>query len=239
MTSRNAPDPTPFAAEITLQILYELPAEELPSVALVCKDWTWKAIDTLWREHPIKLSKLLSRLAPGAKNNSWDLSENSLALRLESVSRQEWMDFRARYADKVTHLEIDNCHLPRCVLRLPTWIRDLGPLCPRIATLDFLQSAEPSEADFAQWLTGLALISSPEPSIRVFDWYDPLDALKWLTMTPANLIQRARVTSDRIFPVHPTMFSHLRRLTLDGDLTYFEWNALALGCPDLQDLHVA
>ncbi|KAG9022827.1 hypothetical protein FRB95_014121, partial [Tulasnella sp. JGI-2019a] len=229
MTSRNAPDLTSFAAEITLQILHELPADELPSAALVCKDWTWKAIDTLWREHPVKLSKLLSKLVPGVENNNNDFGEDGLALRLESVSRQEWMDFRARYADKVTHLEIDNSHLPRCVLYLPTWIRDLGPLCPRIATLDFLRRAEPSEPDFAKWLTGLASISSPEPFIRVFDWYDPLDALKWLTVTPENLIQRARVTGDRIFPVHPTMFSQLRRLTLDGDLTYFEWNALALG----------
>lgn len=50
--------------ELVLQIFESLDEKELFSAALICKEWTWMALDTRWRCRAVPLTRLLSKLAP-------------------------------------------------------------------------------------------------------------------------------------------------------------------------------
>ncbi|KAG8979795.1 hypothetical protein FRB94_011084 [Tulasnella sp. JGI-2019a] len=242
MQPHTTPHFTLSVPEITIKILGELSVINLLSAALVCKDWSWKATDTRWRWHPVKLSLLLSKLAPleDYSRDGGALDENetlNLVLRLQALSRQEWIDFRTRYAEKVTHLEVDHPFLPKYVLLFPIWTQDLGPMCPQIHTLHFLGDGEIGIEDVPTWSAALALITLPVPSLKISNWIEPDDALDWLTATRAELIQTVDI---KIHDIHPTYskFTNLTGLTLGGTISFHSWKRVALGCRELQDLHL-
>ncbi|KAG9026684.1 hypothetical protein FRB95_008549 [Tulasnella sp. JGI-2019a] len=86
--------------EIQLRVFQELAAKDLLSAALVCKAWSWLAIDTAWRSCYIQLSWLLAPL----------LDRTSAALRkcrkpgLLHASIERW---DSQLAEKITRLVID------------------------------------------------------------------------------------------------------------------------------------
>ncbi|KAG9026792.1 hypothetical protein FRB95_008480 [Tulasnella sp. JGI-2019a] len=148
------------------------------------------------------------------------------------------MEFRARYADKITYLEFDHPDIPKYFLSLPMWIRDLGPICPHITILHVQEGGETGLEGASTWLEAAALILPTVPSIEVSDWMQPDDALNWLTSTQACTVQTAH---SKIYAnEHPTYgkFIHLRMLTLEGEIGFHHWKELALSCQELRDLQL-
>ncbi|KAG9024303.1 hypothetical protein FRB95_011700 [Tulasnella sp. JGI-2019a] len=88
--------------ELLQEILEHLSMEGLNTAALVCKAWLRPAVDTKWRTQNIKLSRLLSHLAP--------IERDGLLFALipePLITHDHWHRFLEQYANWITRLVLD------------------------------------------------------------------------------------------------------------------------------------
>ncbi|KAG9017520.1 hypothetical protein FRB95_006350 [Tulasnella sp. JGI-2019a] len=232
-----------LSTEIRLQIFKELDAKDLLSTALVCKLWSGLAIDTVWRNFPIRLSCLLAPLTNTSASmlqDCWDPGALPPIPDPGNVPAERWQTQRDR-ARKITWLIVD-----------VTWKRaraaDLeklvvphgGPMCSNLKSMTLIiNGKEPRSEDDDHWtpllpyivgngLENLTLHAS-KVGERVFQ-----DIINTLARIAPRIHTALIITATKPSPDYSAL-SQLRSLDVVGPVCQDTWKALA-DCPQLESM---
>ncbi|KAG8999403.1 hypothetical protein FRB94_006183 [Tulasnella sp. JGI-2019a] len=93
--------------ELFLGILEHLSTGELEAAALVCKAWLAPAVDTKWRTQSVKLSCLLSNLAPIERSQFKNRGALFVLAPKTPITHDHWHRFLEQYANRITRLVFD------------------------------------------------------------------------------------------------------------------------------------
>ncbi|KAG9007799.1 hypothetical protein FRB93_007190 [Tulasnella sp. JGI-2019a] len=228
-------------SEIRLQIFKELDARNLMCAALVCKAWTWEAIDTRWRNHPIQFSAVLRPLLKG-QGKEYPPPWVSNIHDAPEVSAKDWVFYQLHYAGKVTHLILDmewgedfNGELER--LMEP---HD-APICPNLVSLEYgigttddgLFGAE----DEDHWSPLLRLLvghnlANVILTIRDVEEHVAIDNVRALVRIAPQLHNLVIINCAE-FSINYSAFHQLKSLEVNGFISHAGWRSLA-HCPGLE-----
>ncbi|KAG8998667.1 hypothetical protein FRB94_006722 [Tulasnella sp. JGI-2019a] len=250
MLPSSAPDephPAVRVPELVLRIFSQLPTKDLAVAAAVCKNWEWKATDTLWRLHPVKLSVLLRKIAPvGSYLYEESPSQDGcLAFSLQTMTADVWQNFLHQYSHKVSHLLVDISFVPLYGATTLSWSQAYGPICSNATSVTFIsRETAQSEGRLSDWdaVLGVLVPSSSRAltSINVSNW----TFLQISNLQGNSIPYKSPFVTTATFRVlwsHPeyTNFPALTNLVLHGTfMSRLDWENLSTGCPRLRHLEL-
>ncbi|KAG9029817.1 hypothetical protein FRB95_004869 [Tulasnella sp. JGI-2019a] len=227
--------------EILLQILEKLDARNLMNVALVCKVWTWPAVDIGWRTCSIRLSSVLApllkckplQLCGRDQLEAWDEAEK------EETPTESWRQYQLNYGAKVTIVTCDITPDDSFNSRLEILMGfHRGPICPHLRNLTFsVHTENDGEEDVDRWSPLLSLLVSSTLSrfrLSVCNATRRVAAenIKILTRI-APRIQHVFIENWAEFSIHYSAFRRMKNLKVQGHIGHTDWRSLA-DCPQLE-----
>ncbi|KAG8984807.1 hypothetical protein FRB94_008171 [Tulasnella sp. JGI-2019a] len=224
--------PVLYIPEILLEIFTSLSTTDLVEAAQTCKAWAGPALDVRWRTRMIKLSRLLSILAPLVNVNA---HLTSFTLQYEKMTLIRWVDFVERFAGKVTWLELSIAlDLGSLVLIERLLARFGGPLCRNLSRIDTGPCPQSGSNDRRTPLLEF-LLSSNLREVKL-----PMNSYRSTTRANLTLLGRRTpqildltVSGDDTF--NYAIFTNLRSLSHHGYLSLAHYIVLA-SLPHLRTL---
>ncbi|KAG9026686.1 hypothetical protein FRB95_008551 [Tulasnella sp. JGI-2019a] len=228
--------------EIRLQVFEKLTTEDLLNAALVCRAWSWPAIDTTQRISRIKLSWLL---APLVNCTAVKLQECMHPDRIPEIAEEQVTERRdPELAGKITRLVIDLAWKVALAVDMTQLANPLGgPIFPNLLSLkhdiDGTESSD-EEADMERWTPILPLLIGPRVEKLTLTFYcateqvveDNIQALAHIALRIHTVVIHNE--SDVYSPDY-SAFSQMTSLTVDGFLNHQTWIRLA-SCPRLESI---
>ncbi|KAG8983489.1 hypothetical protein FRB94_010062 [Tulasnella sp. JGI-2019a] len=228
--------------EIRLQVFEKLTTEDLLNTALVCRAWSWPAIDTTQRITRIKLSWLL---APLVNCTAVKLQECMHPDRIPEIAEGQVTERRdPELAGKITRLVIDLAWKVALAIDMTQLANPLGgPIFPNLLSLEHdIDGPESSdeEADMERWTPVLPLLIGPRVEKLTLTFYcateqvveDNIQALAHIALRIHTVVIHNE--SDVYSPDY-SAFSQMTSLTVDGFLNHQTWIRLA-SCPQLESI---
>ncbi|KAG8986492.1 hypothetical protein FRB94_003650 [Tulasnella sp. JGI-2019a] len=245
MATKDAQPDGPHALnlpEIQLQIFESLAAKDLLNAALVCKTWSWPAIDTAWRTSKFRLSWIL---APLVNCTAVQLQECEDPNRLpqivdaEVVSAERW-NSRLQWARRITRLVVDvSWKVTLAIIQLTDPLGE--PICPNLLFLGFNIDGHDSlneEADVDRWTPLLPLLIGPRLRILTLTFYGATERVlndniqSLASIAPQIQHVFAENYTDTASPDY-SAFRQMRTLRVRGSMNHHTWKCLA-SCPRLK-----
>ncbi|KAG8992828.1 hypothetical protein FRB93_002150 [Tulasnella sp. JGI-2019a] len=250
MTTEDSQSNGPYALnvpEIQLLIFAELAAHDLVNVALVCKAWSWSAIDTAWRTSDFRLSWLLAPLvnipakilpAPGM--------EMELIRRIamaECMSVERWSS-RRQCAGRITCFCIDlTWRMTIAITKTQSSDLFRVSICPNLLSLelDIDGPESPDErADMERWTPLLPFLVGPRLEKLTLSFYGVTNRvvnanIQSLVHIALRIHTVLIINHTETIPPDYSVFSHLRWLKVMGFIDHETWKGLAF-CPRLESI---
>ncbi|KAG8983477.1 hypothetical protein FRB93_007238 [Tulasnella sp. JGI-2019a] len=225
--------------EIRLLIFEKLTAEDLLNAALVCKAWSWPAIDTAQRSN-VTLSWLLAPLVncTAEKLRSCMYPDQIPEIAEEGVTERR----DSQLTGKITRLVIDLPWKMALAIDMTRLTDSLGgPIFPNLLSLEHdIDGPESSneEVDIERWTPLLPLLVGPGLEKLTFTFFSASEQV-----VEANIQALAHIAprihrvvihneSETHSPDYST-FSQLTSLTVNGFFDHQTWRRLA-SCPLLE-----
>ncbi|KAG8996034.1 hypothetical protein FRB95_013311 [Tulasnella sp. JGI-2019a] len=232
--------------EIRLQIFEELATDDLLNAALVCKTWSWLAVDTAWRSSTFRLSWVLAPLT------------NYTARQLQNCKIPEYLLDLSGSEDRVVSTERRDFQLTsritRLIIDLPwkvTLAIDMaqlknplgGPIFPNLLSLEHdIDGPElaDEEIDMERWTPLLPLLVGPRIEKLTLAFYavtkqvvdDNIQSL--IRIAPGIRTVIIENCTDGL-PLDYSPFSQMKSLTVRGCMDHQTWRCLA-SCPRLESI---
>ncbi|KAG8986647.1 hypothetical protein FRB93_005212 [Tulasnella sp. JGI-2019a] len=227
--------------EILLQILEELDTRNLMNAALVCKVWTWPAVDVGWRTCSIRLSSVLApllkckplQLRGCDQSEAWDEAER------EEIPTERWRQYQLNYGAKVTIVTCDITPDDSFNSRLERLVGSHGgPICPHLRNLTFsVHTENDGEEDVDRWSPFLSLlVSSTLSRVRLsignVTRRVATESIEVLARI-APRIQHVFIENWAEFSINYSAFRCMKNLKVQGHIGHAGWRSLA-DCPQLE-----
>ncbi|KAG8996045.1 hypothetical protein FRB94_008595 [Tulasnella sp. JGI-2019a] len=221
--------------EILLTIFGMLDARNLINAALVCKLWTWPAIDVGWRTCLIRLSSILAPLLKCEPSllRSRDQSEAWSEAEEGEISAERWRKYQLDYGTKVTLVAWDVHPDASFNDRLEELMgSQRGPICPRLRNLTLSVHAEnDGEEDINRWSPLLSLLIGPtlgrvrlgigDVTKRVVN-----ESIETLARVVPRL-QHVFIDNGGEFSINSSAFRYVKSLKVQGHINHADWRSLA------------
>ncbi|KAG8849807.1 hypothetical protein FRB96_000630 [Tulasnella sp. 330] len=222
--------------EVFLEILSRLSAKDLMASALVCRAWLTPAIDTKWRTQAIRLSRLLSQLAPLVDETNITDSTWRIMLDFEEITRECWMCFLENYSNKVTSLETDIAlHTDSLEVLKKLQEKFGGRLGSRLRTLD-ARRFKYRDSHFPPLFNLLLGPNQLEIMLPIFTSTETVVDL--ITMIKHRAPGMTKLATASIYrSIDYSGFSRLRSISHLGIFSASDYISLS-NCQDLQILHI-
>ncbi|KAG9023953.1 hypothetical protein FRB95_012251 [Tulasnella sp. JGI-2019a] len=232
--------------EIQLHIFAELDAHDLINVALVCKAWSWSAIDTAWRTSNFRLSWLLAPLINSTARDLRAGMDSDLLPKIakaECMSVEQWGSWR-QCMGKITYLCADLTWKVALAITKTQPVDPLHfPIFPNLLSLELDVDGPESpdeEADMERWTPLLPLLVGPRLEKLTLSFYAVTsqvvnDIIQSLVHIAPRIHTVRIINHTRAVSPDYSRFSHLRRLTVRGLIDHETWKRLA-SCPRLESI---
>ncbi|KAG9022408.1 hypothetical protein FRB95_014822 [Tulasnella sp. JGI-2019a] len=146
--------------ELFHQILEFVDPKDLDSLPLVSRSWTGAALNAKWRRGLIKLSQLLTKLAPlCAHERSCKMRELDL---IDGTETLDWQTFD-RHSQMVTAIHVDIAIGPISTRAIKNYLLNLNePLCKNLVTLKIDPTGTCRDDESDLWLNTLSLFEATQ-----------------------------------------------------------------------------
>ncbi|KAG8989239.1 hypothetical protein FRB93_003679 [Tulasnella sp. JGI-2019a] len=146
--------------ELFHQILELVDPKDLDSLPLVSRSWTGAALNAKWRRGLIKLSQLLTKLAPlCAHEQTCKMRELDL---IDGTETLDWQTFD-RHSQMVTAIHVDIAIGPISTRAIKNYLLNLNePLCKNLVTLKIDPTGTCRDDESDLWLNTLSLFEATQ-----------------------------------------------------------------------------
>ncbi|KAG8983479.1 hypothetical protein FRB93_007240 [Tulasnella sp. JGI-2019a] len=224
--------------EIRLHVFENLTTDDLLNAALVCRAWSWPAIDTAQRISNIKLSWLLAPLLRNCK------TARTLIKYRKLRKNRSPSDENPQIAGKITRLVIDLAWKVALAIDMTHFANPLGrPIFPNLLSLEHdIDGPETSdeEADMERWTPILPLLAGPRIEKLTLTFYRATErVVKDNIQALAHIAPRIHTVvihnESDIYSPDYSAFSQMRSLWVNGFFSHQSWICLA-SCPLLESI---
>ncbi|KAG9026697.1 hypothetical protein FRB95_008562 [Tulasnella sp. JGI-2019a] len=228
--------------EIRLHVFENLTTDDLLNAALVCRAWSWPAIDTAQRISNIKLSWLL---APLVNCTAAKLQDCTHPDQIPKIAEEQVTERRdPQIAGKITRLVIDLAWKVALAIDMTHFANPLGgPIFPNLLSLEHdIDGPETSdeEADMERWTPILPLLAGLRIEKLTLTFYRATErVVKDNIQALAHIAPRIHTVvihnESDIYSPDYSAFSQMRSLWVNGFFNHQSWICLA-SCPLLESI---